>query len=335
MAANDLPDLWSTHGWSLERYSEYLTDLKDEKWIKDLHPSIKPVITNKAGNVYILPIDVDVAGVAYNKDAVAKAGVDVDKIKTWDDFTAAMEKVKNSGTTPVHVGGKDSWTIGNVADYLAASIYVSGSDHTLATDLQNGKFDTESWDILGKTFKTMKDKKYLNRDVLTSGYTDSARALATGEAAFAFYGNYILTEAWSFNPDANLGFFPVPSFEKDGSPFVISGEKSTVGIWKDSKNLKEAKLFLEFLTRPEVLSRLATADGIPAGLVTAKSDTGKLEGDYLKWANIQSIPYFDREYLPGGMWDTLCATGAGVLSGDMTIKEASEKVSEDFYRLYK
>ena len=30
MASNDLPDIFETHGWSLIRYKEYLTDLSEE-----------------------------------------------------------------------------------------------------------------------------------------------------------------------------------------------------------------------------------------------------------------------------------------------------------------
>ena len=42
MAANDLPDLWTTHGWSVNRYSEYLRPLNDREWAK------KRISTNKA-----------------------------------------------------------------------------------------------------------------------------------------------------------------------------------------------------------------------------------------------------------------------------------------------
>ena len=43
MAANDLPDLFSTHGWSVARYSEYLTPLNDQPWFSKINPTIKPV----------------------------------------------------------------------------------------------------------------------------------------------------------------------------------------------------------------------------------------------------------------------------------------------------
>jgi raffinose/stachyose/melibiose transport system substrate-binding protein len=335
MAANDLPDLWSTHGWSVMRYSEYLAPLNDQPWVKDLHPSIKPVITSKEGNIFVLPMDVDVAGISYNKDVVAKAGVDVSKIITWDDLYAAMDKVKAIGVTPVHMGGKDFWTIGGFFDWTAPALYVTDKNNYSGDDLKAGVFDTAKWEIIAQMFKDLQQKGYLNVDNLTSTYSDSARALATGTAAFEFLGNYVLAEAWTFNPNANIGFFPIPAYYAGDEPTLISGERTTLGIWKDTKHPEEARLFLNFLARPDQMARIATANAIPAGLLTATSDTGKLKADFDQWVNIRAFPYFDREYLPSGMWDTMCSTGSGILSGDMTPRVAANKMLEDFKNLYK
>ena len=57
MAANDLPDVFSTHGWSVARYSEYLTPLNDQPWFSKINPTIKPVITDRAGKVFVLPLE--------------------------------------------------------------------------------------------------------------------------------------------------------------------------------------------------------------------------------------------------------------------------------------
>lgn len=334
MASNELPDLWTTHGWSVLRYSEYLTDLSDQSWIKDLHPSIKPVVTSDNNEVFVLPVDVDVAGIAYNKDVVAAAGVDVSEIKTWEQFFVAMDKVKDSGVTPVHIGGADQWTIGNFFDWVAPSIFVTDENNYFGDKLQAGEFSTDTWNLAAGLMAKLDDGDYVNIDILTSTYSDSARALAEGSAAFEFFGNYVISEAHTFNPDANLGFFPVPAYYEGDEPSLISGERTAVGVWKDTKYAAEAKLFLEYLARPEVMAKLATANGIPAGLTTATSDTGSLKDSYEMWADVEAFPYFDRAFLPGGMWDTMCSTGSGVLSGEMTIDEASQQMLKDFDKLF-
>jgi len=335
MATNDLPDMWSTHGWSVMRYSEYLTPLEDQEWAGRLHAAIEPVITDDNGHIYVLPLDVDMAGIAYNKTVLADAGVNVEDLQTWDDLFAAMDKVKATGVTPVHIGGKDNWTIGNFFDWAAPAMYVTDKNNYSGDELLAGNFDTAKWEILAGLMKDMNEKGYLNVDNLTSSYSESARSLAEGDAAFTFLGNYVLAEAWSFAPDANLGFFPVPAFYEGDKPSLISGERTTVGIWKDTPNAEACKTFLNFLAQPENAARIATANAIPAGLTDAVSDTGKLDADYQKWADAAAFPYFDRAFLPSGMWDTMCSTGAGILSGDMTTADAADKMLEDFNRMYK
>ncbi|MDF2650979.1 MAG: carbohydrate transporter substrate-binding protein, partial [Paenibacillus sp.] len=53
MASGDLPDLWTTHGWSVERYSNFLQPLNDQAWYSSIKESFKPIITNKQGQVFV------------------------------------------------------------------------------------------------------------------------------------------------------------------------------------------------------------------------------------------------------------------------------------------
>lgn len=335
MSVNDLPDLFATHGWSVARYSEFLLPLTNEPWAKDLNPAIEPVITDSNGDIFVLPLDVDVAGMAYNKDVLAEAGVNVDDLTTWDALLEAMETIKNNGVTPVFMSGKNLGDVAQFFDWFPPAVYITDPNNFLGQELLDGNFNVDTWTITTQMLKDIQDKGYLNVDALTADRSEAARALAVGDAAFEFFGNYIITDAMQFNPDANLGFFPVPAYYEGAEPFLISGERNAVGIWKDSKHIDEAKILLQYLATPEVMTKLASAHAIPAGLVTATSDTGILSDDFEKYAETVGSPYFDRVYLPSGMWDTLGATGAGVLSGEMTPKEAAERVQSDFEKLYK
>lgn len=334
MAANELPDMWSTHGWSVLRYSEYLTPLEDQEWAKVLHPAIEPVITDEAGHIYVLPIDVDVAGIAYNKDVVEQAGVDVDSITTWDNFQKACASIKEkTDAAPISIGGKDNWTIGNFLDWVGPAVMLTNTQD-YDQQLLDGNFNSDGWNEVNTLFKDMYEAGYFNADALTGTYSDVARMLGTGETAFGLFGNYVISEALSYNPDANLGFMPVPAYYSEDTPFLISGERTTLGVWKDTENREACLQFLSYIARPEVMSQLATISGVPAGLTTADSDTGILKEDYVKYQDVSSVPYFDRVYLPSGMWDTMCATGSALIAGEMTVEEATAKMKEDFDKLY-
>ena len=140
MSANELPDVFTTHGWSVARYSDYLMPVNDLDWASDINDQIKPVITDSEGNMYVLPIDMDIAGIICNMTVLEEAGVNPDDIKTWDDFAAACDKIKAAGKTPIHMGGKDSWTIGQYFDWAAPSYYITDEANSHADELKNGTF---------------------------------------------------------------------------------------------------------------------------------------------------------------------------------------------------
>jgi len=179
MAARNLPDLWSTHGWSVTRYSEYLTPLDGEPWASKVNPLIKPVITDKAGKLFVLPLDVDVAGVAFNREVLDKAGVDPLAIKTWDDFKAACDKVKKLKKICVPIAGRatGSWTVGNFYDWVAPSFLVTNDKSNARTALKTGAFDWKNWRPVAKLLVDFRDAGYLNPDYTRATGSTSARSL--------------------------------------------------------------------------------------------------------------------------------------------------------------
>jgi len=333
MGANDLPDLWTTHGWSVARYSEYLMPLTDQAWVSKLNPGIEKVVTDANGDVFVLPTDIDLSGIAYNKTVLEDLNIDVDTLKTWDDFEAACEVIKENDLTPIHIGGKEPWTVGNFFDWVAPSLFITNPNDNYREALKDGSFDWSNWDEAGVMIQAFEKNGYFNVDSLSSTYIDSAKNLAQGKAAFTFYGNYVIAEALTYNEEADLGFMPVPSNDPSDEPTLISGERTAVGIWKDTEYPELAKEFLNFLSSADVMSRLATANSLPAGLVGVESDTGKLADDYEKYSNVRGFAYFDREYLPSGMWETMTSTGTGLISGDMTPEDASEEMKSNYDRL--
>ena len=92
MAANDMPDVFATHGWAKIRYGEFLLDLRDQPWATQLDPAIKPAVTDDSGKVYVLPMDQEKTGPAFNADILKQYGVEVPL--TWTDFMAACETIR-------------------------------------------------------------------------------------------------------------------------------------------------------------------------------------------------------------------------------------------------
>ena len=335
MSANELPDVFTTHGWSVARYSDYLMTVNDLEWAADINDQIKPVITDADGNMYVLPIDMDVAGIVCNMTVLEEAGVNPDEIKTWDDFAAACAKIKDAGKTPIHMGGKDNWTIGQYFDWAAPSYYITDEADSHADELKAGTFDTAVWEEVAGMMDEWVKAGYFNEDVLTADYNSDMQALAQAEAAFCFYGNSGVVDALAVNPDANLGMMPIPAASADDEPSLIAVEDIAVGVWKDSAVKDEAVELLNYLAQPEVVKEIAEAAGNKAGINGVDVEIGNIGQYYDKYADVETFPYFDREYLPSGMWDVMCATGADILAQkDKAVETAASTMEQNFNDKY-
>ena len=335
MSANELPDVFTTHGWSVARYSDYLEPVNDMEWAADINEQIKPVITDADGNMYVLPIDMDIAGIICNITVLEEAGVNPDDIKTWNDFAAACDKIKAAGKTPIHMGGKDSWTIGQYFDWAAPSYYITDEGTSQADALKSGEFDTAAWEKVAGMMDEWVKAGYFNEDVLTADYNADTQALAQDEAAFCFYGNSGIVDTLNVNPDANLGMIPIPSASAEDEPSLIAGEDIAVGVWKDSEVKEEAIELLNYLAQPEVAKTICEAAGNKSGINGVEAEIGDIGTYYDKYADVETFPYFDREYLPSGMWDVMCATGADILAQkDGAVETAASTMEQNFNDKY-
>lgn len=333
LAANDLPDIWETHGWSLLRYSPFLAPLQSEEWAADVNSSLAPAMNNADGEFFALPIDVDVAGIVVNETVLNDAGVSVDDITDWDAFIAAASKVADSGVVPLTIAGGKDGAAGNVVDWLAPGAY---SEDEL-TSLSDGAFDNDPYESVLDTLEEFRANGWVNPDYSAATGDDMARAMAEGKAAFALTRNLIVAQAQAYAPDADLQFIPIPALA-GGESYLIGGENTGFGAAKDGAHLSEAKQYLAYLATPEVIATLAAATGNLPGLTNAESDLGALSESFDKWfvpGDVPLLPYFDRVYLPNGMWDTVVTTADAVLAGQATPAESMPKVESDFETLYK
>ena len=333
MAANDMPDVFSTHGWAKIRYGEFLLDLRDQPWASQIDSAIKPAVTDESGKVYVLPMDQEKTGPVFNADVLAQNGVVVPL--TWKDFMAACEtiKTKSNGTVDcVHMGGADSWPVGQYYDFFSTALAISPANNDAAA-LLDGTYDWTKYTVLSQNLLDLKTKGYLNVDALTAKYTDSAAALAQGKAAFGFYGPFICAEGMKTNPDFKCGLMPIPSLMDGDTPTFAGGELTTWGVWKDSPRKDAAIKFVNFFAQPENVKAVAESNQVPAGLTGVQADAGDLTQYYTKYADLRTFTYFDRIYLPNGMWDVLCKNGQDVLAGGITPEQATQNISKEYDRL--
>ena len=320
MASNDLPDLFETHGWSTTRYRPSLMALDEQPWVADILDDTRQTVTAADGHIYTLPLSIDPACICYNKEILEQAGVDVSKMRTWADFEAACEKIKALGVTPINGGVSTSTIAANIFEVIAPGFLTNedAADNQTAA-LQGGSFDWDKyWTPISELVAGWAEKGYFNPDILTSSEDSSVQALATGEAAFVIRGPQTINEALLYNPDARLGLLPNLTPEAGRKVYVSSGEGTCFGVWKDTEYPEEALQLCEYLAQPENCSKIATIFAqIPAmqgvsnedAYVTkAYNEMRETFGD-----DVIFIQYFDRGYLPNGMWNDMSVAATEIL----------------------
>ena len=233
------------------------------------------------------------------------------------------------------MGGSNSFTIGWYYDRVAPSFYITDEANSQAEDLKNGTFNTETWKEISAMLDSWVTKGYLNEDCVSGEYTADVASLASGETAFLFYGNIAITLGLGINENANLGMMPLPSNSKDDEPTLIAGENVALGIWKDTKVKPEAIELLNYLAKPELAKTIPEATGNASALTNVEVDLGMVQQYLDKYADVETFPYFDREYCPSGVWDVICSTGQIVLTQKAgAIDDTAQQVSDAFHEKY-
>lgn len=332
MAANDLPDVFDTHGWAIIRYGKYLADLRNEPWAKDMTDTIKPVVTDKDGKVEALVMSEAKDGISYNAEILEKYSITPPK--TFDELMAAADKIKtssNGAVTPFFMSGVDNGMIGGFSDLYATSMYISPATNDAKT-LLDGTFDWSKWTPLAQKLQDMSKKGYINKDVLTAKYSDMPQLFAQGKVAFVFGAPSFADEVYKYNKGAKIGIAPLTSMVAGDSQSFSGGERYTMGAWKDGKHLVESKKLIAFFAKPDNMSKIANATKLPAGLKNIESKH-EFSEYYKQFENIRVFPYFDRVYLPNGMWDVMCKTGVALLAGTVSPQQFSDKMKSEYLRL--
>ncbi|SER61558.1 ABC transporter substrate-binding protein [Salisediminibacterium halotolerans] len=332
MAADDVPDLFDTHGWSQLRYGEYVRDLSGMDWVDDLDEQMEDIVTDEDGKVYTYPMNQAQDGVIYNEDVLDEHGIEPPT--NWDDFREALETIRDESggqVAPLWIPGGDDWTLAQMVDQMMTPMFETHPDHDYTDEFQDGSFDWSNYEPMGELMLGLHEDDLLNQDVLTAQFAQAPEIMASGQAGFMFIVGSIGPDAQEVNPDANIGLVPTPAYHDGDDPSWIGGERNTISISEDADHPEEAEKFIEFMTEDEPATRIAEATNVDSALEHIEPDAFYSEY-YDRYSDVEVIPYFDRVHLPSGMWDVMATTTAELLS-DGDVEGAAQTMGSEYERL--
>ena len=341
MGSGDLPDIWETHGWSLQRYSEFLLPLSKYSDIKDsMQDSAFGVIQNDEGEFYGACVTASLAGVMFNYDTLEKCGIDPYDLNRMDKFEEALQIAKDNGFIPLYIGANDTSNAAGFLNVVFPSLQTDvGCANNQVKALLDGSYDWETdgkqpFELLAKWM----NNGWINENALTATTEEMQTALGKGECAFICRGINNITMARNYVPDCRVGILPNPN-SGTGAPTYKVGEGTCFGVWKDTKVLDACLAWIRYVCTPEVCAIIADIGGTTPSIKDTKLEGSYAYDEYLKTAAaLPAVAYdniFDRKYFPSGMWGTMGDAACYVLDdpSEAGIEKAKEAMKEQYLLL--
>ena len=260
----DYPDIVGIGGDM--NYSNFLDadlfeDISDIEIIDTINPAYlkteKELELLPKEGVYALPYAANAAGILYNKDMFEQNGWEIPE--TWSEFIALCEEIKKSGTGPLYLGYKDTWTC--LAPWNALAVGLAPSDVCSSVNAGRTTFAAEYAEVADK-IKVLLD--YAEPNPNAYSYNDACTAFARGQSAMYPIGSYAVPQILSVNPDMNIDSFTFPANENEQDNVLNSGIDLHFSVMKGTKNKEAVYEVLRFLFDDETVQiYLDDQGGIP------------------------------------------------------------------------
>lgn len=234
-------------------------------------------------------------GIYYNKDVYEQVGVE--PTDNWEEFLANCAKFQEAGIDCVTTGSKALWPIAGIFDYL--SLRTNGYDWHM--QLTRGEIPWTDDKVKAVFAEWEKLLPYISKNHAAIDWQDAVSNIVQGKAANYVMGNFA---AATFKDGGmtndNLGFMPFPTINPD-IPRAEEAPTDTIHIPSGAKNPEDAKLFLAFLARADVQTKMnQTLGQLPINAESSVGDDPYLQAGFelLSTAEGGIAQFFDRDASP-------------------------------------
>ena len=265
MQAGDVPDLFQSWGGATMAQQADAGLLKDitadvASWASTINPGAMSIYQYN-GKQYGIPWDMGMIGFWYNKALFEQAGITAPPT-TWDEYLAAVGKLKAAGITPLAIAGKDEWPSMHLWTYL---VLRNGGGDALAQMVQTGDWNTDACKKAGEDVLALNALNPYQDGFKGATYPNEAAAVGNGKAAMELMGQWAPSVQMDNSADKKglgdkLGWFAFPAITGGaGAPTDGVGGGNGIAVGKDAP--PEAIDFLKFFMSVENQNKLNT-DGV-------------------------------------------------------------------------
>ena len=221
----------------------------DDNFDREFTQKIKNIVTYEDDN-WAIPTSFYQWGFYYKKSLLKEA-----KIKTpvdWKQFLEALATLKQHNITPIYIGSKNLWPIGNWFEYL--NLRLNGLDyHRAFVKGEVSAFDKGIKEVL-KYWHELIDSGYFFEKHQGRDLAEGFPLIYRGMAAMVLSG-HMIESYMSEHVVEDIGFFPFPTINKDVAKIQVT-PVNVMFIAKKSPNHELAKKFISFAANKNVQSKL-------------------------------------------------------------------------------
>jgi len=229
-----------------------LLDLSGEAWTARIPGGFKGA-TEYEGKTYVYPTGQAMIGVLFNQDVYDAAGLPLPA--TYDEVLEQCDAFNAAGITPIMLGNLTPWVPQLVTYNIVPSTVYSDPDFIRQQVAGETSFSAsagwhEAFDKTGEMIK----RGCFNANTNGTTIDQMVEAVGQGKAAMT----YMLTAAVGrINPyveqGVTFGMMPFPAVNDPSKIYVLASPLNSYGVYSKTKYPEEAKAFVEYMTRPEVM----------------------------------------------------------------------------------
>ena len=244
------------------------------------------------GGLYSTPEGVNIIGVYYNKNMFRRLGIS--EPANWNEYVAALDKIKASGITPMMNGGKDGWPI--EFDVFPLIHDVLAKDPQIFTKIENGqaKYTDPVWVNAFNRIRDFYSKEYIRAETLSMSYDQANTLFLEEKTALMTQGEWNMNSFDGTDSDGNVikapfevGVFTLPH-NMPGEPQVASVSiGASQGIVSKSRHKDAVKKLLEFMATQEAGTMLANDLNAFAAVTGVSADFHPLAK---LWVPVKDMP---------------------------------------------
>lgn len=339
LTSGDLPPVIYGAGYNLMDLAlsnDSLVDLTpyieaDPEW-KSLYNDKAIEVNSRNGKIYGSSSEGNTIGYFYNKELFDKAGIK-EPAKTWDEFFAQLETLKNAGITPLSMDTADSAWVTSL--WMGAMIATDGEEgKAFMGKMMPDNYNTpEVIRALGKIQEMF--QKYTTLDAVGGKYENAANAFLSGQTAMIANGPWMIGD-FSDTTKAPEGFADKVGVAIYPGNFAYDEpiQGYLVTKQKDPEVEKAAVEMVKFFTSAYAQTVALEKQGmLPASTKVEISDVAKekfpLLADFvmaLEDANIRTATTQSTMY--PNLLDVMSAELPNLANGSMTPEQFAQKLTD-------